>query len=151
MKRTELRRKTPLRSVQGKPRKRQRNTGPSAAMVRKVRERDGWRCVHCGTTENLTTGHRKNRGSGGSSDPAINRPSNLITECAAANALSESDAGFRLRALEKGWKVLQFKDPRLVRCWVLGRGPVFLLDDGSFTFNPETARAAVDAAERQAS
>ncbi len=131
-----------------KPRKRQRNTGPTAAVVKRIRERDGWRCVCCGTTEQLTTGHRRNRQMGGSSDPAINRPSNTITQCWSCNSRSESDPEFAERAKGKGWKVLQHQDPRLVRCWVLGVGPVFLLDDFGVTYDPNVARAA--AADREA-
>ncbi len=114
-------------------------------------ERDGHRCVCCGTTENLTIGHRRNRGIGGSSDPATNRPSNLIAQCWHCNASTEADPTMQERALGKGWKVKQGTDPRLVRCWVIGAGPVFLLDSGGYTANPHTARAAVAAADRAAS
>lgn len=119
-----------------------RRTGPSRSVVKKIKARDNERCVCCGSTSDLTMGHRKNRGMGGSSDWAINNPSNLLTQCWRCNALSESDADFRALAVERGWKVLRHKDARLVRCWVLFRGPVFLLDDFSVSYNPGVARAA---------
>ncbi len=140
MKRTGIQRKTPLRSV-ARP-SRPRYTGPSKKVRTLVYERDGHRCVCCGTTENLTIGHRRNRGMGGSKDPATGRCSALITQCWSCNMLSESDPAMQQRAIEKGWKVAQHSDPRLVRCWILGEGPVFLLNDGSKTYSPVTAAAA---------
>ncbi|MDQ3107577.1 MAG: hypothetical protein M3Q68_07200, partial [Actinomycetota bacterium] len=129
--------------------RRPRNTGPSKKVRALVYERDGHRCVCCGATENLTIGHRRNRGMGGSKDPATNRLSALITECWSCNSASEADPAMQERALGKGWKVRQGTDPRLVRCWVIGAGPVFLLDSGGYTANPRTARAAVAGSDRQ--
>lgn len=69
-------------------RRRRRRTGPSTKTVRLIRDRDNWACVHCGCDaiyaakfRGLTTQHRKARGMGGTTDPAINSPSNLITLC----------------------------------------------------------------------
>jgi len=59
-----------------------RRTGPSAATVALVRERDHHVCVHCGTTgHGLSTHHRRNRGMGGSRWAGINLPTNLLTLC----------------------------------------------------------------------
>lgn len=46
-----------------------------------VYERDGHRCVKCGRTSHLTIQHIRARGMGGTRDPRINAPSNLITLC----------------------------------------------------------------------
>jgi hypothetical protein len=76
LKRQPLRR-TPMR-------RRWRDTGPDEATREQVGARDIWCCVVCGRhlgASGSTLHHRRNRGSGGSSDPAINRPSNLLTVC----------------------------------------------------------------------
>jgi 5-methylcytosine-specific restriction endonuclease McrA len=46
----------------------------------RIYERDGYRCVECGTDENLTLDHRIPKSRGGS-----NEDSNLQTMCAACN------------------------------------------------------------------
>lgn len=37
--------------------------------AQQVMERDGWRCVHCGATQNLTVMHKVHRGMGGGNGP----------------------------------------------------------------------------------
>lgn len=81
LKRTELK----ARPMASKPPP--RNTGPSKAVRLQVLERDGYKCAACGCnviSKPHSVQHRKARGSGGSSDPAINSPSNLILLCGSA-------------------------------------------------------------------
>lgn len=61
-----------------------RRTDPTRATVVAVRERDQWRCAMCGahsSARTLTTHHRIGRGMGGSRNPALNLPANLLTLC----------------------------------------------------------------------
>lgn len=61
-----------------------RNTGPTAETRQLVLERDGYSCVRCGIPISGEPGigwsiqHRIPRGMGGSKDPRLNLPSNLI-------------------------------------------------------------------------
>ncbi len=150
MRRSELKRKTPLRSV-ARP-SRPLYTGPSKKVRELVKARDGG-CVICGTTdpEVLIIHHRVNRGSGGSKDPAINRCSNLALACRRCNTDLEADAQFAEWARSWGIKVRRPADPRLVRIKHYFHGVCYLLDDGSFTYSPTVARAAVAVSDRQAS
>lgn len=78
-----LARRTPLMSKAEK-RKPARRTGPPAATRLTVLERDEYRCAVCGIgilEVPFSIHHRRNRGSGGSSDPLRNAPSNLLTVC----------------------------------------------------------------------
>lgn len=85
---TRLARRTPLRqesakraAAAGRPR-RPADTGPDRATRELVLQRDDYRCVLCGEPifgKAYSLHHRKNRGAGGSSDAAINAPSNLVT------------------------------------------------------------------------
>jgi hypothetical protein len=95
IRRTPLTRRTPLRAVKGLARRSplrtskekkvgRRDTGPDRSTRELVLERDDYRCSVCG--DSIVGGirslhHRRNRGSGGSSDPAINAPSNLLLVC----------------------------------------------------------------------
>lgn len=72
-------------------------------------ERDGGRCMHCGTDQGLVPQHRQNRGMGGS--PLRNVPSNIIVLCSEANGLMESSATWAQRARDYGWKVSRGEDP----------------------------------------
>lgn len=58
-----------------------RNTDPSPATVRQVRQRDGHVCVRCAAAAPLSTQHRVARGMGGTLDEWVNMPANLITLC----------------------------------------------------------------------
>jgi hypothetical protein len=57
------------------------STDPSRLTVVGVRRRDGYACIICGSTRQLTTQHRVARGMGGSLPEWINGPANLITLC----------------------------------------------------------------------
>lgn len=77
----------------------------------KFLERDGGRCLHCGTTEGLVPQHRINRGMGGYGPLEI--PSNVIVLCSRFNGLIESDAGQAHLARAHGWKLSSWDRARL--------------------------------------
>lgn len=143
---TGLTRRTPLREVSlkraaagGKP-ARARDTGPVRTTRDLVMERDDFRCVVCGriivATADWSIHHRRNRGSGGSSDPRINAPSNLLLVCGSGSTLCHGDLtdnAQRDAALAAGWVVsLNSKqDPAEVPVLHSQYGPCLLADDGS--------------------
>lgn len=72
-------------------------------------DRDGYQCLHCGTTDALAPNHRKNRGMGGSKDAAVNSAANWFVLCSRENGLIESDATHRAVAVKFGWKLEQWQ------------------------------------------
>ena len=86
--------------------------GISDRTRRIVTERDGGKCIHCGTIENLIVHHRKNRKMGSSRH--LDRLDNLILVCATYNGLMESDAAVANQARDFGHKLQswnEFSDP----------------------------------------
>lgn len=143
-----LERRIPLREVSakraaasGKP-ARPRDTGPARTTRDLVMERDDFRCVVCGRSifavPEWSIHHRRNRGSGGSSDPRINAPSNLLLVCGSGTTFCHGDLtdnAQRDAALTAGWVVsLNSKqDPAEVPVLHSQYGPVLLGDDGGVT------------------
>ena len=80
---------------------------------RKYLDRDGEKCLHCGTTEGLVPQHRRNRGMGGSKERDM--PSNIIVMCSAFNERIEQDADAASKAVQYGWKVVGMDIPWLAR------------------------------------
>lgn len=77
-----------------------------------VTERDGGKCWHCGTTQNIQVHHRRNKGLG--SSKLLDTFQNLIVVCAAYNYAMESDAVVARDAREFGHKLSnwnEFSDP----------------------------------------
>ena len=89
--------------------------------------RDGEKCLHCGTTEGLVPQHRKNRGMGGSQ--ALDRPSNVIVLCSAFNGQIESDAASASRAVAYGWKLKSWDDPEATSVYDVTAQGWFMLDN----------------------
>jgi hypothetical protein len=89
-------------------------------------------CVHCGTDDDtLIPQHRANRGMGGSK--ALDRPSNIIVLCSAANFMLESNAKFAEVGRLYGWKLERHQLPELT--------PVHMIDgwyllDNNFNKTP---------------
>lgn len=120
-----------------------RNTGHDLKTVLDVLARDDHSCVCCGTPVrgdrgvDWSIGHRKPRGLGGSSDPAINRPSNLITLAGSGttgcHGAMESN---RAWALEHGYLVSRYSDPAMVAVLIRGRRYVYLGDDARYHDEP---------------
>jgi len=131
-------------------RRRSRNTGPDRTTRELVLERDIWCCVVCGRhlgEHGANLHHRRNRGSGGSSDPAINRPPNLITVCGSGTTgchggLTQNDR--REENLDAGYVVSlnSTDDPANVPVQHALYGLVYLTDDGGWSHVPHLDSAA---------
>jgi 5-methylcytosine-specific restriction protein A len=138
MKRTEIRRYTPLRA-KAKLTTRSTKTDPSKRVVALVFDRDGGCCIRCGRAvrlegrgEEWSVQHRRARGAGGDVRPETNLPANLVILCGSATsaggchfwAESQRDEA-RLAGLSMRWKQDPQKVP--VSTWW---GAVFLDDKG---------------------
>jgi 5-methylcytosine-specific restriction enzyme A len=80
----------------------------NAATQRKVLQRDGGACWHCGETEAISIHHRKNRAMGGSK--ILDRLDNLIVVCSAYNLAMESTASVAEQARERGHKLSSWEN-----------------------------------------
>lgn len=139
----QLRRRTPWRS---KP----RDTGPDQATRQLVLERDNHQCGSCGdhlAGRPWSLQHRRGRGRGGTSNPAINRASNLITLCGSAT----SPDGCHLRAERRDRDMIadgfvvslnSRQDPTDIPVQHHLHGWVLLRDDGSVEPYPPAGDAA---------
>ena len=97
-----------------------------------VAQRDGQKCVHCGTNSNLTIQHRRGRGMGGSK--SLNTPDNLILMCWSSNTGMEDDSDEAQEARLRGWKIDR-ADPRPayeIPVWVWPGGWRQLLRDSTY-------------------
>lgn len=111
-----------------------RKTGPSQGTRATVIRRDAGRCVRCGRmlgTTPFSIQHRKARGMGGTSDPQINSPANLILLCGdgvtGCHGWVESH---REAAREGGWGIHSWDDPTEVPVQYLD-GVYYLDADGN--------------------
>ncbi len=124
MRRTALKRSAHRREPQPPP----RNTGPDEKTRELVRGRFADRCVRCGGPGE-TIQHRDPRGLGGTVDPAINLPSNLLFVCGdgvrGCHGYMES---YRTQACAAGWLVRDGEDPAEVPV-LTWTGARVLLDD----------------------
>lgn len=147
MKRTELKRTKPLRTSRER-RTGRRDTGPAKSTRVLVLERDEYRCAVCGIGVleiPFNIHHRRNRGSGGSSDPAINAPSNLLTVCGTGTTGCHGWIGSSpAEALEHGYVVSLNSREAATDVPVVHavHGVVYLLDDGTLRLPPSWGGAA---------
>ena len=89
-------------------------------------------CSHCGTTDDtLIPQHRANRGMGGSR--ALDRPSNIIVLCSAANFMLESNARFADLGRKFGWKLERHQVPEFTPVYM---GDGWWLLDNDFNRTP---------------
>lgn len=94
-------------------------TGPSPTVRRLVVERDGG-CLRCGG-EATNIHHRRPRGMGGTRDPAVNAPSNLVALCGSGTTGCHGwIESHRAQALADGWLVSRWGDPAKVPIFVRG-------------------------------
>jgi hypothetical protein len=131
---------------------RPRDTGPSLHVKAIVDERDDWHCAACGNSvwgRPYSRQHRVARGMGGTSDPRLNAPSNLVLLCGSAT----SPGGCHLlceqrdeRMNELGFWLKNSQRPWLEPVAHARYGWVYLLDeqrpDGSWVMPAETGGAA---------
>jgi 5-methylcytosine-specific restriction protein A len=112
------------------------DTGPDFWTRRAVQGRFGGRCARCGGP-GVTVHHRKPRGMGGTRDPAINYPSNLLWLC--GNGTTGCHGWIehnRASARRSGWLVPYGRDPTQVPVRLWDRRLVLLDNDGGWRFAP---------------
>jgi hypothetical protein len=59
----------------------------------------------------------------------LDTPSNLVAMCSESNLLMESDAEFREKALQCGWKLERYKFPEQTPIYDFYKGDWFLIDN----------------------
>ncbi|TYK45217.1 HNH endonuclease [Actinomadura decatromicini] len=139
--RTPLARRVPLREVSakraaatGKP-TRPRDTGPDRTTRELVLERDDWACFCCGATiigQQYSLQHRLARRLGGTSDPLINSPANLVTLLGSATTECHGRVEGRHSADHvAGYRLKTGQDPANTPVLHWRYGPVLLGHDGS--------------------
>lgn len=116
-----------------------RDTSPDRPTRELVLERDDYTCAWCRRTilnQPYSLQHRRGRGRGGSSNPRINAPSNLITLCGSAT----SPGGCHLRCEQRTAEAETFgfvvslnsiHDPADIPVMHALYGRVYLADDGT--------------------
>jgi 5-methylcytosine-specific restriction protein A len=116
-----------------------RNTGPSWEVREQVRERDQDRCAACGISiyraGTWSWHHRRNRGSGGSRNPAINSPANLLLLCGDGTALCHgyiTAHPAEARADGRSVSLNSTVDPADLPVWHAVHGRVLLDHDGGW-------------------
>lgn len=114
-----------------------RDTGPSSAVRDRVIQRCRYLCERCGcgAEGGLQVHHRKPRRMGGSKDPAVNFPSNLVLLCDMCHIHGVEKR--RTQAYEDGFLVHAAHDPALIPVKIYARGYVLLTDDGRYAPVPE--------------
>lgn len=104
------------------------------ATVEAVRLRSGGRCERCGARDSrfVSLHHRKPRGMGGSRDPAIHSPANIVFVCGSGTSGCHGwIESHRAEARDLGLLVYRNDDPVQIPVQ-LCYGTVRLLDDGGW-------------------
>lgn len=116
-----------------------KHTDPPQSADELVHEREQYRCAKCGvnifSVPDRSVHHRRNRGSGGSSDPAINLPSNLLLVCGSGTTLCHGWIGrhpemARLRGFTVSTN--SKNDPAEMKVEHAIHGWVYLTNDGGW-------------------
>jgi 5-methylcytosine-specific restriction protein A len=114
-----------------------RYTGPDDLTRELVRLRFFGKCCRCGR-DGETIQHRIPRGMGGTHDPRVNRPSNLLWVCGDGTRKCHGHMeSRRVEAREKGWLVTRTDDPREVPVVLWDGRRVLLDDEGEWSTVPE--------------
>lgn len=133
-----IRKPRPVRGQRRTP----RNTGLSRTVRRLVLERDHYRCVACGRPIEgaaYSIQHRKARGMGGTADPAINSPANLIVLCGTATTGCHARAEARdIDGRRNGYWVRQQEHPADIPVLIASATPgsgtrLFLTESGTYS------------------
>ena len=139
-------RRVPVRSTS--PAKAPRDTGPSPAIRRLVRKRDGGQCAGCGVNVTgipFSIQHIIARGMGGTSRPDANSPGHLVLLCGSANTPGSCHLLCEQRDTEMHRRGLWLNS------WesAAGRPVGYATPDGLawFLLNPDGSRTAVDESE----
>ena len=115
-----------------------RDTGPDFWTRQVVAARFGNRCVRCGRS-GVTIQHRKPRGMGGSKDPAINQPSNLLWVCGNGTTGCHGHMeSRRTEAYEHGWLLADRADPTATAVHLWDGRRVLLDNTGGYRPAPDT-------------
>lgn len=144
LRRTPLSRKTPFASKAPLPTREQikraqpvqrppRKTGPAQATRNSVVTRAAARCERCGSGSPTNIHHRKPRGMGGTRDPEINSPANLMLLCGSGTTGCHGwIESHRQEAMLEGWIVPRTANPADAPVRVWGAGWVKLLPNGHY-------------------
>lgn len=117
------------------------DTGPDFWTRQLVAGRFGGACVRCGRP-GATVQHRKPRRMGGSSDPAINRPSNLVWVCGTGTTGCHGHMeSQRHEAYVNGWLLHDRQTPLLVPVLLWDGRRVVLDDEGGYGPAPSEEEA----------
>lgn len=103
---------------------------------KRVFERDGGRCVACGTEYGLTIQHRANRGAGGSK--SAESMENYLLMCWHENTALEASSSFARKGRAYGWKCPrnQVTPPGDVPVWYSVERAWFYLDSDGTRLRP---------------
>lgn len=97
-----------------------RPTGPTQETRQLVLSRARYTCEICGASNASNIHHRRPRGLGGTRDPEINSPANLLAVCGSGTTGCHGQVeAYRKIAYELGWLVRWGQDP----VWVPFMGP----------------------------
>ena len=102
-------------------------TGPNLATRQAVINRAQRMCERCGQP-GVHIHHRKPRGMGGTSDPAINAAPNLVFLCLSCHEYVERN---RTHAYDAGWLVHRWDDPSQVPALTLEGFEIHFNADGT--------------------
>ncbi|MCG5464172.1 hypothetical protein MED01_002337 [Micromonospora sp. MED01] len=134
-------------------RKPAKNTGPDAATVALVIERDRGCCVRCGKPVaggvrglDFSLQHRRARGAGGSRREDTNSPAALILLCGSATTGCHHHVeSHRAEARDFGWAIRQSDNPALMPVLHAVHGWVILTPAGGFTAHSPNHTSEVSA------
>lgn len=118
-----------------------RRTGPDQATAQAVAGRQQGMCLRCNERPGSQIHHRQPRQMGGTRDPRINLPSNLVWICEDCHRHIESH---RSDAYADGWLIRRGADPAS-QCLITPARMVIVLDsDGGYYICPMPDVPAVE-------